>query len=225
MAAVASGTVYSSGYASGTLTRGTIDIYGTTSSTVILGNDGVEIINYGGKSYDTVVESGAIQQVNGGSAIRTMCRNGGRQIVEIDGKAIDTIIFNGGTMEIKSRGTASSTKLYGGMLISSRGIASSTTILGGTMTISSGGSAIATQIRGGGLQIIHSGATLIGNIVSDGGMTYSQGTSNLMISGRPVAGYSRDLEGSGNAIQSLCVYINQTSRVALAAGTSWNYFC
>ncbi|CAI3960830.1 Large exoprotein involved in heme utilization or adhesion (FhaB) (PDB:4RM6), partial [Commensalibacter communis] len=154
--------------------------YGAVASNTTVNNGGVfRVYNNVGKSFDTVVSAGGIEEVGAYNYLNNDYTSGssyntkiyGSQIVRSGSVASGATVYNGGKQEVGASGVASNTTVNSGGLVTNSGTVSGATInAGGTLSGTSGAILLGN---------IDNKGTLSGNTLSSGGYiaTYNGGKS------------------------------------------------
>lgn len=189
---------------------------GGTANSATINGGGVQIVHAGGGSYSsdnvagqtqvfgfdlsgTVIDTGVMDVMSGGTAQSTFLTSGGKQIVSAGGSTTGINLEILGNQTVASGGTANSTFLTGGNLyvqsgglaaapvlnagevvVSAGGVVSGAHAYEGTLEILKGGIANAS-ILSGGLQILEGGTANNTQIMSGGAEVVVSGTSNNAI--------------------------------------------
>ncbi|GEM_PF-2677801 len=247
-------TVHAGGQALSNSVTGTVDNYGYDAGAVV-SSGGVDNVMSGGYSVTTIVVSGGTQVVQaGGSTASVIVQALGVQTVAAGGVALNTELF-GGTITVQSGGvlTHLTTSPDPGLLIvSGGGVANGSIfnggeaevltggVISGTVMINAqellqGGTAIGSDIRAGGSEVILSGGLGNGTTLEAGGsvVVYSGGTiENLHVNGAGTVALATGanvtgdivLSGSGATIQLLGTVPSGLKLDGLAAGDKIDLF-
>jgi len=156
---------------------------------------GAQMLNTGSAS-DTVIYSGATQQVWSGTVTSTTI-SGGAQWVNTNGQAIATTVKDGGWQTVGLSGFASNTVVSsGGSQIVSKGSVADTQVSnGGMQTLQTSATATGTVISLGGSQVISSGALAQSATVNTSGVQHI--SSGGSATGTTVSGGLQWVENGG----------------------------
>ena len=187
------------------LSGGTVDVLsGGVASGTVVSSGGTEIVSAGGTDDGTQISGGT--QLDYGMASGTTVFTGS-QVVESGGTAIGTIL-SGGTS--RSGGSAGGTTIHGrpGSRQRHRQCAdlrrhrtfrhaNSATIFTGSQVVESGGTASGTIVSGG-TQVVDSGGSASATTISTGGLEIVSGTD----AGAQISGGTQDVYGTATAPRS-----------------------
>ncbi|MDI7383111.1 autotransporter outer membrane beta-barrel domain-containing protein [Cronobacter dublinensis] len=131
-------------------------------------NGGTLNVEKDGLSYNTVIELGGSEYIDGGRSESATVKSGGAQwVAATSAVANNTVIEHGGRQWLRYGGTATNTVLSGDQWIEIDGSAIGTIILEGGFQYIEGSDARAenTIVKSGGLQRIISGATAVNTVI------------------------------------------------------------
>lgn len=157
---------------------GGVQVVLSGGTTINTDDFGVQTLEFDGVGSVTSVESGGVQNVDGGNSISAVVLNGGVQNVSNGGFGLKDQIDVGGTQNL-SGGEEVDALIYGIEDVYSGGVADSGTVSGGPayLNIYSGGSGNYNVAKGAGWVAVYSGGAAFGTYVSSGGAgrVYSSG--------------------------------------------------
>jgi autotransporter passenger strand-loop-strand repeat protein len=156
-----------------------------SSVTVVSSGQTLSITSGQASSGITVLSGGTFDVLSGGTASNTNVSSGGTFAVLSGGFADPTVVSSGGTETISAGGTDLGAQISGGSQFD-YGVASGATVLGGSQVIESGGTASGTIVSSGGTLALLSGGSAINYHISSGG-TLELG-SGVTLSGFTVSG-------------------------------------
>jgi autotransporter passenger strand-loop-strand repeat protein len=142
------------------------------------GGESVYIVS-GGQAYNMTIDKSSEEDVGpGGRATGTIINASGSALVDSAGTTIDSVVNKGGEEDVFG-GTASASKLSGGVQSVSSGIALKTIVYsGGVEDVSSAGTDTGTVISKGGGEHVYSGGISYSATVTKGGTDFiTQGGS------------------------------------------------
>jgi len=207
-------------------------------SSSVNGNDRIDILS-GGKTSNTVINAGGIQNVySGGIAYETQINqvaSGKGEFVFAGGTALKTMIDSGGIQEISGGYAVSATVRAGSQIVHNQGKADDTTVSGnGMMILSNGGIANCTVVLGG-TQVVSSGGTAFSPLLSCVflGETRTNGVQYAM-NGAKI--YDLCIEGGGQETRlgavvsgghitsgGIQIVYGQVQDMEIISGTQWIY--
>lgn len=189
-AVIGGGAVYNYGYEAGaTLSAGGVDnvMSGGYSVTDILISGGIQVVSAGGATASVIVQAQGVQTIAAGGTATNTELFGGTINVLSGGRLIGlTTSPDPGTLVVSAGGVAYNSIFNGGEAEVLTGGVISGTILTNAQELLMGGTAIGSDIRAGGSEVILSGGTGNGTTLEAGGsvVVYSGGTiENLHING------------------------------------------
>ena len=211
IAAGATQNVVTGGVATGTLiNNGQQMTAGTTKGTTI--NSGFQFAGQPSQDFDTVIETGGSQWLNG-HAYRTVI-NGGNEDVQVSGVAINATV-TAGNQDVENEGAAFGTTVNGGQqYVEIGGSATNTTVNdGGKLVVDAegvlqgviaGGAVLGVTINAGGVAQLVGDAVTVGEsttegLINHGSLTKTAGTGTATI--------TANLQGSGGSAALIAVSV------------------